>query len=155
MDGQFGVNYLFKKFTFGFFFLCLFENNVFINGDDDSGIKFSELNNKVISVLYVMNFGQDIEFMFYVLYRFIDNYNFFEGMGVFMYKNFISVGGFYCQDYGLGFFVRFCIKGKMEIGYGYEFVNNQVKSYMGGFYEVQFKLRMGKKIADFVIKCEG
>lgn len=155
MDGQFGVNYSFKKFTLGFSLLRLFENNAFINGDDDSGIKFSELNNKAISASYVMNLGQDIEFMPYVLYRFTDNYNFFEGTGVFTYKNLISVGGFYRQDYGPGFLVRLRIKGKMEIGYGHEFANNQAKSYMGGSHEVQFKLRMGKKTADLVTKREG
>jgi type IX secretion system PorP/SprF family membrane protein len=154
MDGQFGLNYSFKRLTIGFSLLRLFENDAFINDADASGIKFSELNNKAVSASYSFNLSKDIEFMPYVLYRFTDNYNFFEGTGVFTYKNLISIGGFYRQDYGPGFLVRLRIKGRMEIGYGHEFANNQAKNYLGGSHEVQFKLRVGKKSPDLVTKRE-
>lgn len=155
MDGQFGLNYSFKRLTIGFALLRLFENDAFVNGEDATGIKFSELNNKAVSASYSFNIGKDIEFMPYVLYRFTDTYNFFEGTGVLTYKNLISVGGFYRQDYGPGFLVRLRIKGRMEIGYGHEFANSQAKNYLGGSHEVQFKLRVGKKAPDLVTKREG
>jgi type IX secretion system PorP/SprF family membrane protein len=154
MDGQFGLNYSFKRLTIGFSLLRLFENDAFINDEDASGIKFSELNNKAVSASYSFNLSKDIEFMPYVLYRFTDNYNFVEGTGVFTYKNLISLGGFYRQDYGPGFLVRLRIKGRMEIGYGHEFANNQAKNYLGGSHEVQFKLKVGKKSPDLVTKRE-
>jgi type IX secretion system PorP/SprF family membrane protein len=155
MDGQFGLNYSFKRLTIGFSLLRLFENDAFVNDDDASGIKFSELNNKAVSASYSFNLSKDMEFMPYVLYRFTDNYNFFEGTGVFTYKNLISVGGFYRQDYGPGFLVRLRIKGRMEIGYGHEFANSQAQNYLGGSHEVQFKWRVGKKSPDLVTKREG
>jgi type IX secretion system PorP/SprF family membrane protein len=155
MDGQFGLNYSFKRLTIGFALLRLFENNAFVNGEDASGIKFSELNNKAVSASYTFNIGKDVEFMPYLLYRFTDNYNFFEGTGVLTFKNLISIGGFYRQDYGPGFLVRLRIKGKMEIGYGHEFASSQAKNYLGGSHEVQFKWRVGKKAPDLVTKREG
>jgi len=153
MDGQFGVNFTHRRLTLGFSLLRLFENNAFVN-EGFSNIKFSELKNKAVTASYVFNIGNSVEFMPYLMYRFSENYNFFEGTGVLTFRKVISIGGFYRQDYGPGFLVRLRIKSRMEVGYGHEFASSQAKNFLGGSQEVQFKWKLGKKAEDLVTKRE-
>jgi type IX secretion system PorP/SprF family membrane protein len=153
MDGQFGINFTHRRLTLGFSLLRLFENNAFVN-EGFSDIKFSELKNKAVTAAYVLPLGKNVEFMPYLMYRFSENYNFFEATGVVTFRNLISIGGFYRQDYGPGFLIRLKIKSRFEIGYGHEFASAQAKNFLGGSQEVQFKWKLGEKAEDLVTKRE-
>lgn len=152
MDGQFGVNYTNKRFTLGFSLLKLFENTPL--PANEGGIKFSQLSNKAVTASYLFTLSPSLDFMPYVQYRFTDNYNFIEGTGIFTYKNFISLGGFYRQEYGPGFILRVRLNKKIDFGYGHEFATNQAKNFLGGTHELQFKILVGEKGKELLTKNE-
>jgi cell division protein FtsN len=73
---------------------------------------------------------------------------------VLTYKNRISLGGFYRQNYGGGFIVRIGLNKKIDVGYGYEFAKNQSENYLGGSHEFQMKFNFGEKKPELVTKNE-
>lgn len=154
LDGQFGVNYTSKKFTIGFALLRLFDNNAFVN-KEQSQIKFSELQNKIVTTSYEFSLGSSFDFTPYLSYRFNSNNSFFEGTGMFSYKKRISLGGFYRQNYGPGFIIRLRFNPKIDFGYGHEPAGAQSKNYLGGSHELQLKMKLGKKAADLLTKRDG
>jgi len=151
INGQSGIQYTFKNLSLGFSLLNLFDNNAFIS-DSENKIRFSQLRNRVILLSYQFTINPDFSFQPAIQYRFTENYNFFEGTGILTYKNQISLGGFYRQDYGTGLILRIGLNKKIDVGYGYEFAKNQSENYLGGSHEFQMKMRVGQKTPELAIK---
>jgi type IX secretion system PorP/SprF family membrane protein len=154
IDGQSGVSYNFKNLSVGFSLVNLFENNT-IMSEEENKIKFNQLRNKIFLLSYQFHINPDFVFQPALQYRLTENYNFFEGTGILTYKNQISLGGFYRQDYGTGLILRIGLNKKIDVGYGYEFAKNQSENYLGGSHEFQMKMRVGQKTPELLTKNDS
>lgn len=151
-DGQFGVNYNFRNLVVGFSLVRLVDNKTFSEEQLQSP-EFNELKNKIIFAAYKFNLSQTFSLQPNFAYRFTaDNLNFYETSAVFSYKDLISVGGGYRENYGPTAIARVTIK-DLQVGFAYDLPSTKAEVSTGGTNEIQLKWRFGK-VLDKLTKRE-
>lgn len=151
-DGQFGVNYNFRNLVVGFSLVRLVDNKTF-SEEQLQKPEFNELKNKIIFAGYKFYFSETFSLQPNFLYRFTaDNLNFYETSAVFSYKEMISVGGGYRENYGPTAIARVTIK-DLQVGFAYDLPSTKAEVSTGGTNEIQLKWRFGK-VLDKLTKRE-
>jgi type IX secretion system PorP/SprF family membrane protein len=142
-DGQFGVNYNFRNLVVGFSLVRLLDNKTFSEEQLQSP-EFNELKNKIIFATYKFNLSETFSLQPNFAYRITaDNLNFFEASAIFSYKDMVSVGGGYRENYGPTAITRVTIK-DLQVGFAYDFPSTKAEVSTGGTNEIQLKWRFGK-----------
>lgn len=142
-NGAFGVNYTYRDFIIGGSLIRLFDNN---NSSSDSveNLSFSQLKDRIIFAGYTFNLSETFNLQPNFSYRFTaDNINFYEASAIFSYKEMISLGGGYRENFGPTALVRVAIK-DLQIGFAYDFPSTKSAVSTGGTNEIQLKWRFGK-----------
>jgi type IX secretion system PorP/SprF family membrane protein len=144
LDGQFGVHYQYKNFKLGFAIPRLFRYTA-VSDQSFNKPGIHQINNTISSISYNFNFGK-LSFEPIVTYRtFLQLPSQYEALGVLRYNDLLWVGGSYRQDYGAATFFGFNIKGRIKVGYAYEFATKQTDKFGDGTHEAQLIFRIGKK----------
>lgn len=142
-NGAFGVNYTYRNLIVGGSLIRLFDNN---NSSADSvdNLAFSQLKDKIVFAGYIFQLSETFTLQPNFSYRFTaDNLNFYEASAIFSYREMISLGGGYRENFGPTAIARVAIK-DLQIGFAYDFPSTKASVSTGGTNEIQLKWRFGK-----------
>jgi type IX secretion system PorP/SprF family membrane protein len=142
-NGAFGVNYTYRNFIIGGSFIRLFDNKNY-SADSVDNLAFSQLKDRIVFAGYTFHLSETFNLQPNFSYRFTaDNLNFYEASAIFSYKEMISLGGGYRENFGPTAIVRVAIK-DLQIGFAYDFPSTKASVSTGGTNEIQLKWRFGK-----------
>ncbi len=153
-DGNFGIVYRYKGLKIGFAFTQLFQNKSFSKTTFDD-IRVAPLENRLYSASYRFNFGPNIAFEPYFLYRQLeDKTDNWEGAGVLHIKNTVWLGGSYHETNGIGLLAGLSISDRFRVGYSYELPPQNSNFINTTSHELQVGIRLGKNKHPIVARHE-
>jgi type IX secretion system PorP/SprF family membrane protein len=142
--GQFGFNYQYKNFNLGFALPNLFDSKA--NSEEQfQKVDFNPFLNKFGSLSYNFNIGE-VQLAPTVIYRANDKQQTqWEGMVLATYKNFIWLGASYRQDYGVTGLIGLRLKGRVKVGFAYEYPTSALGNASTGTQEFYLGARLGNR----------
>jgi type IX secretion system PorP/SprF family membrane protein len=164
LNGQFGIFYRYKKFTFGGSLLQLFDHYT-IDTLSFQSINTNALHDYAIFGSYSFSVNQDIEIEPFMLIRRVEDlldYQQLETGLKFEYKNTFYISTMYRNDYGFIVGIGIKFSPKFNFNYNYEFGNGQSNRLGNGGHEFSieytknldqdYKMSKNESTEEFVVK---
>ncbi|GIV33078.1 MAG: hypothetical protein KatS3mg031_0613 [Chitinophagales bacterium] len=145
-DGSAGVSYRFKGLHAGFSVPQVLGTSIKFQNNDDRSYQMGR--HYLATLSYDIPVIQEV---FYIapnaMFRATDRFNTFQvdAGASFRYKELAWVAAQYRYDYAVSFAGGFRIHDRVQVGYAYDWVLNELKNYAGGTHELLLGIKFGKR----------
>jgi type IX secretion system PorP/SprF family membrane protein len=148
IEGQFGVNFQFRKLNLGVALPQLVKRSVLSN-EDLQNVKFDAFSTTVSSASYRFDLSPDFSIEPLVMFKTDEvSSGQFAGYGTLYLKQIFWIGGGYHQDNGGSAYAGFKVKENIQIGYSYEFGSVAVPQVNNNSHEFRLAIKFGKRKVD-------